>query len=339
MSLRFVDGFDHYLAADVLKKWTATGSGPLIGPEYARPGSTGAGMSFTTGASARLRKTLTAKATWTIGFAVNPAQNGTQALVQFLDSAAAEQCSLRTNGSGQFTFTRGGTVLATTTDIGAVLLLSVWQYIEVKATISDAAGAFEVRVNGQVVLAGSSVDTKSHASEATATGITIWATNGGGGTTVDDLYMCDGDGSVNNTFLGPVRVITRRPEGAGNSSQWTGAGYSANAFNVQDEYADGDSTFNMDSTAGHIDLYKMEDLPNGTILGIQANTWARQDAGAARTIRNKWRISSTNYNGATVGVSGSYTDIMEIFETSPATSAAWTVSEFNGVEFGTELVS
>jgi hypothetical protein len=52
------------------------------------------------------------------------------------------------------------------------------------------------------------------------------------------------------------------------------------------------------------------------------------------------RISTTNYAGATsAGLATTYADKITMYETSPATAAAWTVTEIDGAEFGCKLVS
>lgn len=337
MALRFVDGFDSYLSADAGKKWTVVSSITGIDPLYSRPGSAGKGMRLSSVNAEHLRILLTAQATWIIGLAIrfNSSVTASKTLFTFRDSANAEQCSVRVNASNQLTMTRGGTVLGSPATLP--LQPDIWYYIEAKVTIGNS-GSFDIHVDGVSVISGSG-DTQTHASETTASSISVATTDLGSSQDIDDLYICDGSGGVNDTFLGPIRIATIRPNAAGNSTQWATAGFGENWANVSDEAADGDSTFNMSSTAAQKDLFALEDLPSGSIKGVMVTMWARQDAGATRTIRPVWRISSTNYTGTSVTTSGTYAAKMQCYDTSPATSSAWTQSELNGAELGYELVS
>lgn len=340
--LRFVDGFDHYLVSDVTRKWTAATAAALSGidPTYARPGSAGKGIRFSSQNSVHLRKVIGAQATWIVGFAIrfNTTITVSKTIFTFLDSAGAEQCSLRHNGSGVLVFTRGGTVLGTAASPTAV---DTWIYIEIKVTIGNSA-AYEVRVNGSSVISGTG-DTQTHASESTASGFILGTTDLGTSQDIDDFYACDGQtgdaDQPNNDFLGPVRITTLRPNNAGNSTDMVPAGYGDNFANVQDDACDGDTTFNMSSTPGDLDLFSMEDMPSGTVLGVQVSLVARQDAGAARTIRPVWRIGGSNYNGSSISTAGSYENHRQCYDVSPATGIDWTASEINGAELGVELVS
>lgn len=336
MALRFLDGFDHYLATDQARKWTVASSITGIDPMYARPGSAGKGCRLSSVNSQHLRKVLDAQGTWIVGFAIrfNGSITANKTILTFIDSAGAEQCSLRHNGTGTMTLTQNGTVRGTA---GSPTAVDTWMYVEVKVTIGNS-GSFTVRVDGSNVINGTG-DTQTHASESTASGFIIATTDLGPSQDIDDVYVCDGTGSSNNDFLGPIRVVTLRPNADGNSSDWTPAGYTDNFANVEDDAGDGDSTFNMSSTPGDIDLFELEDMPSGTVMGVQVNVLARQDAGAARTVRPVFRIGGVNYTGTSFNTGGSFGNFMQVYDVSPATSSAWTASEVNGAELGVELVA
>jgi hypothetical protein len=351
MALIFCDGFDHYLAADILKKWTGfTNSfvqGSILGSAiYARPPG-GMGIQLSDSNSHRgPYKTLSATfGTFICGFAVNfqsavPSSAGP--IVSFYDSSSGTpstttQLDLRGDGAGHLRISRNGTALATSTN---VVSTNTWYHVEIKATINNSTGAYEVKVNGSStgwIPAATSQNTRG---QSTNNYIDIVGLQTAGISTVyfDDFYFLDTTGSVAADFVGPQKIITIYPTGAGNSAQWAG-NYAANFANVNELAGDGDTTFNQSSTAGHIDLYAFDDVPSGTISAIQHVSMARQDAGAARTYRVKTRISSTNYNGTTVNLAGSHVFLTEAASVSPATSSAWTDTELNGAEFGQELVS
>lgn len=348
MALVFGDSFDHYLIADILKKWTSSGGSVTdtnIAPAYALPPHA-AGLIMGGNAVGYYEKTLLAALTTFVcgtWFRTGSLANASLILA-FMDSAtpANIHVSVRYDTSGHITLCRDATVLATSTN---VLAINTWYHIEVKATIDDSTGAYEVKVDGTSVNwipAATNKDTRN-AGNASIGSVRIYSRNANdlGGVTnhrFQDFYVLDTTGAVANDFIGPCRFAIIRPVGVGNSAQWTG-NYADNFANVADQQGDGDTTFNQDATAGHIDLFTMTNVPTGTIHAIQHVLMARKDAGAARTIRPKTRIGGTNYDGATVSLAATYVFVTEPVSVSPATTAAWDDAEIDGAEFGYELVS
>jgi hypothetical protein len=98
------------------------------------------------------------------------------------------------------------------------------------------------------------------------------------------------------------------------------------------------------TTSGDIDTFDMEELvadkglPSGsTIVAVSHNTYA-QEAGAGSQIKPVFRISGTDYEGSAISLSGGTLQYQQIYETSPATSSAWSRSEIDGLEAGVKLV-
>jgi len=339
MALVFGDSFDHYLVADVVKKWTAQSGAntSAIAAEYALPPHS-VGLHLA-GNAGYLEKTLPAAlATFICGTWFRTPALGAQIILAFIDGTT-EHVSVRYDAAGHITFTRNATVLATSTN---VIAINTWYHIEAKATIDDAAGTYEVRVNGTAtdwIPAATSKDTRN-AGNASISGVRVYGNGSATGHRFQDFYILNTTGTQASDFLGPCRFQVIRPVGAGNSAQWAG-NYADNWSNVAEGQGDSDSTFNQDATAGHIDLFTMSDVPAGTIHAIQHVLMARQDAGAQRVVRPKTRISTTNYSGVSVNTAASYQFLTEPVMFSPATggSTAFTDAEINGAEFGYELVS
>lgn len=335
MTLRFCDSFDHFVTADIGEKWTVAGANSSISAGNGRRST--ACLRVANGSSGPTL-TLDSQATWTVGLAMKLASLPASArvLIAFTDTATA-QCDLRLNADGTVSVTRNGTSLGTSS---SALSTGSYFYLEFKVTISDAAGAAEVRVNGSNTgwLNLTSVDTKNTAN-ASANGIGIlsgassWAS-----VDVDDLYICDATGSANTGFLGDSRVDSFLPNGNGNSSQMTGsdADSTDNYLLVDDTAPDDDSTYVQSSTASQKDTYAFADMTHtpSSIFGVQVNMTAKKDDAGSRSIASVTRSGGSDTNGTTQALSTAYVNYRQIVEQDPNTAAAWTKTAFNAAEFG-----
>lgn len=126
-------------------------------------------------------------------------------------------------------FTAGNSTSATLRiTSGSVLATGVWTYLELKAVYGTSTGEVSLRVNGAHVGTVGSIDVRGNGAteEFGAIGPFYAGFNGlsqDNGDMMDDLYICDSNGSKNNTFLGAVRVRPIHPSGNGNSSQLVGS--------------------------------------------------------------------------------------------------------------------
>ena len=151
-----------------------------------------------------------------------------------------------------------------------------------------------------------------------------------------DIYVNDNTGGVDDGFWGPISVVTMRPTAAGDKAQWTPLS-STNVSNVDDTTDDGDTTYNATSTLNQIDSFVMADTgyAAGTVKGVEVVMDARRtDASATARLAPLWRIGSTDYVGSDLIPRSTYLFLRALYRLSPATSAAWTVSELDGAELG-----
>lgn len=350
MALVFADGFDHYNAADVLKKWTgwlndtSMATTVLTSPAYARPpGGMGLKMNDTS-ANRGIYKTFAAThATFVCGFSINLAATLPSTMLwSVYDStqgtpAGTPMLALRGDGAGHLQLYRGTTTLATSSNS---LSTNTWYHIEIKATIHSSTGAYEVKVDGTSTgWIPAATNQNTHGQGGTNNYIDIVAidTGGSGAPMWDDFYFLSST-APNNDFVGPQKVWTAFPMGAGNYAQWTG-NYAANYANASEIAGDSDNTFNQSATADQIDTFLFDDIPAGTITAVQHVLMAKKDAGDARTIAPLSRTGGTDYAGTTLSVAGSYQFLTDPADVDPATSSAWTVSNFNAHEHGYKLIS
>lgn len=334
--LRFLDSFDHYaIPAGLAYKYNSYSDTTGVNGMGSVTGRRSGSSALAIRASADfIGITLDSQPTWIVGFAIYLLGTETAELLRFNDQDGTTQLSVQITNAGLIQLWRGGTsgtLLATSaTAIG----ITAWIFVEAKCTIADSGGSFEVRVN-ETVMVTYSGDTKQSSTLASAIRIQLFGRSSD--YYVDDLYICDGTGSVNNTYLGDIRVDALRPVGAGTYADFTRSTGANNWDNVDDTTIDAETTYNYSNTVGHKDTFDCANLTAlpATIYGMQMNVAARKDEAGGRSIKTVQRIGSTDYDGSSVlGMGTSYTVLRQIYETSPATSAAYTESEINGAEFG-----
>jgi len=361
MTLLFADGFDGF---------TAGGNRTVLDPVYDYAGvvgTTSAGVL----ASGRggdkcafadigfvqlgvvyghelIVSSLSASTTWIIGFAYclddNNFHKGTTKrlpILQFLDSA----------GDGMTSFYIGGNnvnavsgEINSTTKIGlgsAGLYTKLWHYIEIKVTFSTSSGAVEIRVDGQTALSASGVTAPTLTFETAPTKVILGPSNTSVRVLIDDVYICDSAGSINNDFLGDVGVRRLDPSADGTTNQFTPLGGGSNYVEVDEDDPDGDATYNESSTIGHKDLYAFENSPSAptTINALQVVSTGKSDDGGAKGGRNRIRSSTAEEPGDTYALISTYVPYQSIHETDPNTAAAWTEAGINAAEIGVEVVS
>jgi len=324
MALLFMDGFD---ASDAVLKWSTTGTPTFtVTPRFGVGKAISGGFTYARAFPASSRVFVGAACYWMNG-------SLTKALWTLQgDSGATSHLILQITGAGALQVSRAATILATSA--AGVMLLNTWAYVEMSATIADSGGTIEVCINGVSVLTFTG-DTKNAGTNTTVDMLSVGGAAWFGA--YDDLYICDDTGSVNNTFLGDVRVQTLLPTGAGASTQFTPS-VGSNWDNVNDTpYVS--TTYNSDSVSGHRDTYAMGDLISGTgtIFGVQDNILAlKTDAGAA-SIKAAIKSGGTVYYDSTVALGTALDSSNAVREQDPATSAAWTATNVNAVEFGAEV--
>jgi len=234
----------------------------------------------------------------------------------------------------------GGTILWTSDP--STLQVGVFSYIELKVTLSDTVGVCDLQVNGSLLKTFSG-DTKNGGTSAVLEEV-VFVPNIPVTITLDDLYICNGAGSVNNNFLGDVVIETLYPNGNGNSSQLVGSdGNSTDNYLLVDEPGDPSAADYVGSpTIGQKDTYAFSNLVKvGGVLGVVAHAFAHKSDAGAVSGRILARPTSTDFAGAdfspSVGTVASANGTKTIWELNPQTVAAWTTAEVDASQFGIEV--
>lgn len=336
MALEFIDGFDHYTTqASLRMKWDSSSS-----PTFSSVAGRYGGLAVTGNSFTLKSGQIGAVATRTVGFAIYltsmPAAN--TVMLQYMD-AATEQISVRSASAslGTLLISRNGTTLATST---SGLTTGAWHYIEFQATIgSGTAGSYTLKVDGVTWLTASGVNTQASAN-ATTNILVIYAT-AGSTATVDDVYVLNSTGSVNNTFLGDSRVVTALPNADGTTDQWTPSSGTDHYSRVNQADPDGDTSYEASATVGQIDTFGFPAaVATGAVAAVQIVLTAREDDAGPRSLVVETRSGGVNRDGAvTQNMSASYLMFREILENDPNTSAAWTLVNVNAAEFGMKVLA
>ena len=334
MALLFCESFDwSTTSADYLAKWAGgLAGGSVIVGAGGRNGSNG--MNYDNGA---LTKGVGTPATFISGFAYKWGSAGARVFGVAYDGASLQD-DLYVDATGLLSVRRGGSVvLATST---RAIALSQFYFIEWKVFIHASAGTVEVRVNDEVWISATGLNTQATAN-AYVTSVGIAAPGGSSLQTFDDFYICDTTGTANTTFLGDIRVQAILPTGAGATTGWTPSA-GANYQNVDEAAENGDTDYNSTATAGAIDTFAMGNVSpsTGSVKGVQHQPVVRKDDAGTRTVAPIARIGATDHvAGAGVNVNTTYAPVVVMAETSPATGAAWTIAEVNAAEFGVKLIA
>lgn len=262
---------------------------------------------------------------------------GNDAMITLLDGSSTQLVLLqRTDGGAELR--RGGTSGTILGTIAAgTFQPSAWYYLEIKTTIHSSTGSYEIRINGASTLSGTSQNTQN-SGNAYVTRIGF----GAGGFKIDDLYINDTSGSLNNDFSGDIRIYALVPNTDGTYTDLTATGAAQRWQCVDDGVsANDDSDYVSSSTAGHKGTFGLTDLPvSGTVSGVRVYGRMRKDEGGTREARLILKSGGAIQNEATQAQSLSYVNQQgAIRETDPNTGAAWTVSAVNALEAGVEIVT
>ena len=340
MVFLFVDGFTHYATDDVSKKYDDKHVSWIYyiisTDEQRRAGSKS--LRILKSSSVYIQKNLVSSDDTVIfGFAFFQAANFTTTGGWQISNASGVQIKISPQSDGSIVVIRGVTVLGTSA--ASVIKPNVWNYIEVKIKISDAAGTYDIVVNGVNVLSGAGADTQEQAA-ATFDRIFLYGNSGDYGY-YTDMYICDSTGAANNDFLGDIRVDTLYPDGAGNYTQWD-ANVGANYECVDDDGdIDDDTTYVSTDTLNELDSYTYDNLSalGATIHGVTSTWCTRKDDVGAVGATPITRVAASDYLGSEITLTDSYVTEQYIWDVNPDDAAAWAEADVNGMELGVKLTT
>ena len=266
-------------------------------------------------------------------------------LVHFRDdNTGAQMVGFRVGGNGlvladKDTSGWGNSHLCSSTK---TLPIGAWAYLEIKVFFSDTVGTIDFRINGENAGSFTGLDTTAGVTTCGQVRFLM-----GDGTDqpaiyparIDDIYIADTTGSVNNDFLGPIEIVTIMPDGDGSTNAWTPSTGTVNADLVDEIPANGDTDYVSTATTTNQDLYTYANLDGNTntVKAVQVSARVRNEGAGSETLKLLARSGTTTGASAAHGFDTTYLTVQDVFEVNPDTSTAWTETTVNGAEFGIEL--
>lgn len=356
MTLLWTDGFEQF---------TTGGGESTLNPVYDFPGATGAsdvgvfvpdlggkavfndegGAQIGTPEMFRLDSLGSTDDTWIVGYRcrINHTNTVETEFMHFRDSASASQITIKFQ-NGTF-HARQGNIDAAVYGMADVSLPTlVHFFFEIKIVFHATTGSITIRVNEQQVMNLTGLDTINTGSgDAFPSEVWFGGSNSSMRHEIDDLYIADGAGSLNNDFLGDVANRRLLPTGNGATNDFLGSDGNStdNYLLVDEDNPDSDTTYTGSATVGEKDLYAYQNLASSpaSIAAISVVTFGKKTDAGAKTFVHVVRSNVTEEDSAALTPAETYGHQYSIFETDPNTSAAWTEAGVNAAQAGVKVAS
>lgn len=347
MALLYIDGFDAYgtgtsLVPYEVLAWRYMGYNITTGLND--PRVEGSGRSARTNGSYFYIVTppmATTDRTMIVGFGFYLTLTGQNGMaIEFFNKGDRGLYAYFRGKRGELDFYRdGGTFLGSTS--GARMCRKRWSYVEIKVYVDSSAGTLTVNVDGAECLALTGINTQG-TTENYFDRLRLLDVGSNYQHVIDDLYICDGSGSVNNDFLGPSRVVVLRPddEVSGETDWTTGPTPGQDHSEMVDEVeVDEDSTYVESDTSDEQDLWEYEAPPSsiGTIHGVQLCTDCRLTDAEPFDLKTPAQLGTTYSEGSSMQIESSeYHTLLRVMDTDPDGNP-WTSTNLGNTQFGVKV--
>lgn len=344
MALLWVDGFDGYgTGTSLVPGYILAGrySGFNMATGLTDPRVLGNGRSIRTNGAWFWISTpkLTENRTLIVGFGFALSATGSNARVLewFNGANIGLYCVLR-GGHGELDFYRESANYLGTTS-GARLTNERWSYIEIKVYCDSSAGTIDVKVDGVSCLSLSGINTQGTSSNYYDR-IRLLDVGTNYEHSIDDLYICDGSGSVNNDFLGPCKVMVVKPSAdVVGETDWTPSAGTDHYALVDETEMNEDTDYVESDIIDDQDLWEYENTPTeiGTIRGIQICTDCRLTDVEQFDLKIPAKLSTT-YSEGSAQSTGSieYNSLLRVMDADPDGNP-WTASNLDSSQFGVKV--
>lgn len=255
---------------------------------------------------------------------------------------------------------RGATTLATTVEsFDGNTTENNWTYFEFEATVRTSTnGSFSLRFHDRYrknitatwTAANTGINTANQGADgADRFELSLTQAAATAPVAVDDMYVLDGSGSVNNGKIGEIEIEAIDVSGDGATLGWDLQGSAASLEDAWNEAAITQNSTEDDkrvssSSPGDIELAALANptlIRNVTVVGVQTRLTGKMEATGARDVQFFYRkTTGSPVQVGTAIVTFSTTSLVthaDTRETDPNTSAAWVVADIDGLQVGAEL--
>lgn len=258
----------------------------------------------------------------------------------FADSSNNPIVSLVINTDGTVSAYKGsfeGSLIGTSV---AQLAASTWNHVEAKVVVSTTIGSIEVRLNGETIYVATDLNLGANPVAQVRLHSTVSAPLIGNNTYVDDFVMWDTEGTINNDFLGPVRVYTVFPDSTLSPTDWTPTGAATVSGAIDDPVPDGDDSYASAGDSGDIFRVVLPTLPSdiGLVNAVQVNNMSRISEAGSAVIQVSVESGVDVDSGDEHILTTAYSYRSDVFQANPDGDVPWTRSTVQNAVIKVEKV-
>lgn len=348
MTLIFADGFDEYSSeTDIINKWDDVDTSKLN--YLPTEGRFGGGCVTIVDDQAGLKKHINTTAVSGQSLFITASilikdshDSGSEPLIWFNSPDGILQASMYM-ASGLVDVRRSSNSGSVVGIASTPLLTDTWYTLEIEIECENS-GSCKVRIDGvEIINDTGDLRASSYTSGVSSVEFTGKDEPSNTGIYWDDIVIYDNTGSSFNSFIGPTRIATVKPNAVGDDSDGTPtAGNNYENVDEADTH-DGDTTTVSFATAGDKDLYQCESLPVTPIdiKGVVVSAYSRAGGTTPREAKLKIKHGGTEADGDDFQVPHSvgYKVRQDGFSVNPSTGLAWTEAEINAMQIGIEVVT
>lgn len=271
--------------------------------------------------------------------------SGYGSLLEFFGSGDIYTSALVATSDGKLNFYSGSNNSPVGSSSAGALPTNGYFSLQGKIVFHGSTGSVEVRKNGSStpILNLTNIDTLP-GSATSCVRLRLGGEHNGSNTVnarpvkYDHLVIWDNQGSVNNDWLGELRVDHYFPTADGDSSGWTTSAGSTH-WSLVDEAVASAGDYVTTSTLNAQDLYQISNMAH-TPTSIQAVVLAAQakksDAGT-REIALSIKSDTTTVQSANIALGLSSVKYTRIIEKDPDGDVAWTKAAVDAMQIGVKL--
>lgn len=339
MTLLYLDSFDHYASAELTDKGYSS-SFPASPNHFIYPGqgrrggqAMGSGVGGVLGIT--VSNTFEDSDTIILGAAILWSAYYSRTAIDFLDSVGNSLLLIETTNAGEIRMTSGGQVAITATNI---FTPAAYHHYEIKYTKGTGANGFaEIKKDGAILLTISNSTETAQCSAWDA----FEGSAAGEFARMDDLYIMNGLGTVNNDYAGDLRVDVQRASADGAEVEFTPNLGADNWTSVDDILTDSETTWNESGIIAARDIHEVDTPTLGTVIhGVQQVVHNRKtDAGTVTVdlISEKPAGTGEKVNGAAITSSDNWAFALAIRETDPDDDVTFTDARIAANEWGYKI--